>query len=183
VFLYAPPLGLSGLLWARFRRSHPGPGMFLALAWGIALAFNGTWWAWHGGWCWGPRLMVPLIPLSCLPLGMLPDARGWRWGAVFLVAAGIAVQVCAVNVDLTPHHAEVFTTSASPYHRINWVPAESPLVAAVTRLARGQSEPLAMFHLKSLGLPASWWVGLPLALTAGGAIGLVRLAAMLRGRG
>ena len=68
VFLYAPPLILSVILWPRFRRVSPALGEFLAVAWGCALVFYGAWWAWHGGWCWGPRFLVPLMPVSCLPL-------------------------------------------------------------------------------------------------------------------
>src|SRR5690606_4340544 len=49
VFLYAPPLLASVLLWPRFRRAQPALADFLALAWIVALAFFGAWWAWHGG--------------------------------------------------------------------------------------------------------------------------------------
>lgn len=158
--IYAPPLLLSAALWPRLRRAHPALGWFLALAWAVALPFYGSWWAWGGGWSWGPRLLVPLLPLSCLPLSMLPAGCGWRGAALALIALGIAVQVSALLVDLTPGFAAAGGS-------VDWDPAQAPLTGAVRRLADGQTEPLALFHLGETGLPPTWSVGAPLALLAG----------------
>jgi hypothetical protein len=162
VFLYAPPLILSLILWPRFRRVYPALGEFLALAWITALPFYGTWWAWDGGWSWGPRFLVPLIPLSCLPLIVLPEKRVWRGIATALIVVGIVVQAAAVLTDLTPHYAALADTTALHYD-----PRQMPQVAAVRRVLDGQTEPLAMFHLDATGLPPTWSVGVPLLLIAG----------------
>ncbi len=162
VFFYAPPLILSLILWPRFRRAHPALGEFLALAWMTALPFYGIWWAWDGGWCWGPRFLVPLIPLSGLPLIMLPRQRVWRGIAAALILAGIVIQAVAVVTDLTPHYAALTDTAALHYD-----PHQMPQVAALRRVLDGQTEPLAMFHLNETGLPATWSVGVPLLLLAG----------------
>jgi 4-amino-4-deoxy-L-arabinose transferase-like glycosyltransferase len=167
IFLYSPPLILSLILWPRFRRDHPVVGDFLALAWIVALGFYGTWWAWHGGWSWGPRLLVPLIPLSCLPLGCLPDQRGWRIAAAVVIGLGIGVQFLGVLTDVVPHYAEIVGEDESNYAQVNFAPRHSPLVGAISRLAHGQTEPLAMFHLKDTGLPPTWTVGVPLLLLVG----------------
>jgi hypothetical protein len=173
VFLYAPPLVLSLLLWPRFRRVYPALGDFLALAWGVALVFYGSWWAWHGAWSWGPRFLVPLLPLSCLPLVKLPETRAWRLLAVVLIGAGITVQVVGVLTDVTPHYATLFDpaqdfgSDAARYNRVNFAPRHSPLVGGVERLLRGQTEPLAMFHLAGTGLPPTWTAGVPLVLILG----------------
>lgn len=162
VFFYAPPLILSLILWPRFRRAHPALGEFLALAWIIALPFYGMWWAWDGGWSWGPRFLVPLIPLSGLPLIMLPGQRVWRGIAVALVLAGIVTQAAAVLTDLTPHYAALTDTAALHYD-----PRQIPQAAALRRALDGQTEPLAMFHLSETGLPPTWSIGVPLLLLAG----------------
>ena len=161
-FFYAPPLILSLILWPRFRRQYPALGEFLALAWLTALPFYGMWWAWDGGWSWGPRFLVPLIPLSALPLIMLPEKRAWRGIAAALILAGIVIQAAAVLTDLTPHYAALAGTDARYYdlHHI-------PQVAAVRRVLDGQTEPLAMFHLDTTGLPPTWSLGVPLLLIAG----------------
>ena len=162
VFFYAPPLILSLILWPRFRRAHPALGEFLALAWITALPFYGMWWAWDGGWSWGPRFLVPLIPLSCLPLIMLPEKRAWRGIAAALILTGIVIQAAAVLTDLTPHYAALTDTSAL-HNDLRQIPQ----AAAFRRVLNGQTEPLAMFHLNETGLPATWSVGVPLLLLAG----------------
>ena len=175
VALYAPLLILSAILWRRFRRADRALADFLAVAWVTALIVYGTWWAWDGGWCWGPRLLVPLLPLSCLPLTALPDGRRWRVALVVLVAAGIAVQIPGVLTTVIPHYAEVAASGPSGVDRINFVPRDSPLVDAVRRLVHGHTEPLAMFHLRDTGLPTTWTVGVPLLLIAGAITSAYRL--------
>jgi hypothetical protein len=167
IFLYAPPLILSLILWPRFRRDYPALGDFLALAWIVALVFYGAWWAWHGGWCWGPRLLVPLVPLSCLPLGKLPTAHRWRLAAAILIGLGVGVQILGVLTDVNPHYSAVVGGDESRYDLVNFVPQHSPLVGAIFRLAHGQTEPLAMFHLADTGLPATWTSSVPLLLITG----------------
>ena len=162
VFSYAPPLILSVILWPRFRRAYPALGGFLALAWITALPFYGMWWAWDGGWSWGPRFVVPLIPLSCLPLTMLPQERAWRGIAAALIVCGIVIQAAAVLTDLTPHYAALTDTPA-PYYDLRLMPQ----VVAVRRVLNGRTEPLAMFHLDRTGLPPTWYLGVPLILIAG----------------
>ncbi|WP_162909351.1 glycosyltransferase family 39 protein [Aggregatilinea lenta] len=179
VFLYAPPLILAAILWPRFRRAQPALGGFLAAAWIVALAFYGSWWAWGGGWCWGPRFLVPLIPLGLLPLGMLPAARGWRIAAAALVALGIAAQIVSTRVDVTLYYAVGEAAGVNSNHA--WVaPGDAPLVWAADELAAGQTEPLALFHLGDLGLPPTWSVGVPLLCAAGIALGAWRIRMAIR---
>jgi hypothetical protein len=174
--LYAPPLILSAIVWRRFRRADRASADFLAVAWVTALIVYGAWWAWDGGWCWGPRLLVPLLPLSCLPLTALPDGRRWRVALAMLVAAGIAVQIPGVLTTVIPHYAEVAGSGASGIDRIDFVPRDSPLVDAIRRLLHGQTEPLAMFHLSDSGLPPTWTIGVPLLLILGALTGAYTLA-------
>lgn len=170
VLFYAPPLMLSALAWPRLRRRHRVLADCLALMWLAALIFYGTWWAWHGGWAWGPRLLVPLLPLSCLPLLTVPVRRGWRVVLGGVVGGAIAGQVLAVMTDFVPHYAAAFAAVpdvAGAYHRLHWWPAESPLVAAGERWISGQWVAPGMLHLADTGLPPTWVVGVPLALLAG----------------
>ncbi len=163
VLIYAPPLMLCTLLWPRFRRAYPALGIFLALAWASALTVFGAWWAWGGGWCWGPRFLVPLLPLSVLPLSVLPAGRGWRAAALMLIAAGIVVQVPGVLTDVTPHFAAADAAGGS----VDWSLRGAAWADAVARLIQGKTEPLAVFHLRDLGLPPTWIYGTPALLLIG----------------
>ena len=178
VFLHAPPLILCALLWPRFRRAHPAPATFLLAVGGVALAFYGTGWAWHGGWSWGPRFLVPLIRSACSARGAAP-ARGWRLAAFGTVALGVGVQALAVLVDVTPHYAAL-ASRGEGFERALVALGDAPLLAAARRALDGTTEPLALFHLGGLGLPATWTAGLPLACVAGLLIGAWRVAAWAR---
>jgi 4-amino-4-deoxy-L-arabinose transferase-like glycosyltransferase len=103
IFLYAPPvfMGLVGL--KTFARKHRAE---LLLAGAIVLyvfLLYSSWWAWHGGWCWGPRFLVPIIPLLLMPgfAGSCKGGRHWLGLALILFVAGFLVQVGAVLVNYT----------------------------------------------------------------------------------
>ena len=96
---------------------HPGatPGSGAhrraALWWALAIfllwfAVAAAWTDWRGGTCYGPRLLVPVLPALALPLAAL-----WRrWGErpafrgllTVLLVAGFTVQWCAAT---DPFHA------------------------------------------------------------------------------
>lgn len=98
VFLFAPLLLLAPFGWRAVRERAPG------LAWGAlvtcatTLLVVASWWAWWGGICWGPRLLLPVVPLaSVLAIGAF--AR-WRPRLAVLtglvVAGGLYVQLLGV---------------------------------------------------------------------------------------
>lgn len=171
VLLYAPPLALAALLGWRLWRRWPEIAQFLALAWAAALIFFGAWWAWHGGWSWGPRLLVPLLPLSCLPLGLLPAGRGWRAALFGVILLGVAINALGVLTDPSAPYERVSVGGETDYDRLHWLPRATPLAVAAERLLAGRTEPLALFHLSSSGLPRAWVAGVPLAALIGLALG------------
>ncbi|MBN1564884.1 MAG: hypothetical protein JXA10_13640, partial [Anaerolineae bacterium] len=196
VFLYAPPLILSVILWPRFRRVYPALGAFLAVAWGSALVFYGAWWAWHGGWCWGPRFLVPLLPLSCLPFVtrfvgehrcVLPVAQSsttqipgfvMQGGpidpplqqqlAIWLLIFGLVIQLLGVLTDVTPHYAALTTPDGSTdYAALHIDPREAGIGYAARQVIAGHTEPRALLHLNDTGLPPSWTWGVPVLCVIG----------------
>ncbi len=91
------------------------------------LAVHLSWHSWMGGWSWGPRRLVPLLPLACLPLPWAierierthqagrPSARV---AAATIVSLSLFVQSLGVLVDFG--HA---LTYAAP-----WRSESSPVV-------------------------------------------------------
>ncbi|MFZ5788922.1 MAG: hypothetical protein ACOY3Y_20985 [Acidobacteriota bacterium] len=75
--------------------SHVGAAV-IAAAW---LALTASWVDWRGGSCYGPRLLVPLLPALVVPLrDAWSRATEVRWLAAVLATAfgvGFAVQWCA----------------------------------------------------------------------------------------
>ncbi len=127
LFVYAPVMLLliPGFLiaWrARARRFEAG---FVAAITGVFLAFYGalaTWWA---GVVWGPRYLVPILPLM-----MLPVAETWarfsrgRWRALALALAGLSVLVQVVGVaanfvDAEMELARAFGLQDTPWYFVD----------------------------------------------------------------
>ncbi|MCQ3929066.1 MAG: hypothetical protein DPW16_01285 [Chloroflexi bacterium] len=160
IFLYSPPLILSLILWPRLHRKNPALAWTLIIIAGTALIFYGAWWAWHGGWVWGPRFLVPLVPLWCLPLGMIPLRRKWASLMLGMCVLGVIVQVLGTFTDVTPHYAKVFGDNhpddETRYAMVHYSPAHSPLVGAWQRASIGKWETPAIFRLETTGLPGDW---------------------------
>ena len=98
VFLLLIP-ALPGF-W-RARRAEAAVIVLLAVSQTLLYA---RWHVWFGGWCWGPRFLVPLMPFLALALGhWLQDAwrrgRGVRWTVLGLAAVSALVQVLGLSVD------------------------------------------------------------------------------------
>ncbi|MCI0709592.1 MAG: glycosyltransferase family 39 protein [Chloroflexi bacterium] len=179
IFLYSPPLLISVVLWYRFRREYrllADSFLFMFVA---ALGVYGAWWAWHGGWVWGPRLLVPLVPLCCLPLGMMPIRRRWILVAITVVTLGVVVQIIGTFTNVVPHYSAVFQNahpdSPQKYAEIHW---QNPLLwAGLERARNGQWESISLLHLRDLGLPPHWADRTPIAIVVLGLFGVFLIAA------
>jgi hypothetical protein len=96
---YAPmavliPVGLVVLC----RRSLPfAVTVLLALLTWIPL--NAVFYDWGGGWCWGPRYLLPVLPLGFAAIGVAADLPVVRRVACALGAAGAAVSLLGVAVS------------------------------------------------------------------------------------
>jgi hypothetical protein len=168
IFLYAPPLILSIFLWPRLHRRHPPLAKSLLILTFSVLFFYGAWWSWHGGWVWGPRFLVPLVPLWCLSWGEIPARRWWIGTAFVLFIFGLAIQIPGAFTSIIPHYAEVFGDAhpddATRYAMVHYVPSLSPIVAAFEQVRDGWWEGQAIFRFKDTGAEGEWVGGLPLAL-------------------
>lgn len=99
--IFVPLVLLAPLGWATWwtegRRREVRLSVGVAVVW---LLVHAPWWTWHGGWSWGPRFLVPVLPFLILPIASL-WRQGWlmRVLIVALAAAGFAVQLGGVLVD------------------------------------------------------------------------------------
>ncbi len=102
VLLYAPLLvvGAAGGL-ALAQKRLAAAGLFLGL-WLTYLVFYAKYDFWTGGFNWGPRFLLPVVPFGLLPVGtILEDGRGRLpvlvFGLFFIL--GLAAQAPAILVD------------------------------------------------------------------------------------
>ena len=113
MLLYSPPVILSFFCIGRFWRRHPVPSFMIissALLWLFIFA---KWWSWHGGLGWGPRFLIPLVPLFLLMtnetfLRYKRFPQGVRLLIMGLVLAGFAVQILAVLVSPATFNGNVY---------------------------------------------------------------------------
>ncbi len=124
------------LLW---RRSRGLSGLFAVIALSYVL-FYSRFRYWDGGLCWGPRYLLPIIPLALLPLGELLERplslRGRRalWA---LVGVSVMIQLPAVLVDHQNWFWEVAVRNQRGGHiAINSDAINSPLLRQWQVLAR-----------------------------------------------
>lgn len=122
LFIYAPVLILLPAAWLLLRRTRP------QLAWSLLLVVVGytllhaKWYAWMGGWCWGPRRLVPLLPLLMLPLALWDDGGVRRARLLFAFGlCGLLVNFAGVAVNYNDylkyeyHRVDtIFTAANSP---------------------------------------------------------------------
>lgn len=96
LFLFAPIMLLFPLAIFRFAKNHAWEGILIAALITVNLIIHSAWWAWEGGQTWGPRFLLPLIPLSVVPFASLLDRKAFTAAASLLFAAGFAVNLLGV---------------------------------------------------------------------------------------
>ncbi len=146
---------------------------------------------WYGGDAWGPRFVMPVLPLLLLPLlelrSLISTSVLNKAGAIALTAVSVCVQLAGLlvsyNERLTLAARKGFGTS------IFWNPMHSPLLDQVGTLITYLATPAAASHpvpeTQSFDV---WWLDLwridgvsPTASMCAGAIaGLLAVAAVCR---
>jgi hypothetical protein len=101
LFIFCPILLLGIFGWKEFAlRYRPEAILCGGLLLGN-LVLLGAWYGWDGGWCWGPRFLVPLIPLWLLPAAFWLAGRQSRprfWLFALLTVLSIIVQIPGILV-------------------------------------------------------------------------------------
>jgi len=94
VFLFSPPILLAMLGVPRLWRRDRGLGFVAAAAPIVYLLFFATYTQWEGGYCYGPRYLVPALALLGLSIGPALEAasRNTCLLAIAMFIAGFFVQ-------------------------------------------------------------------------------------------
>ena len=180
LFVYAPVLAaavLGFVFWPRVLRRRLAPALLggAAVLW-LAIA---SYTYWQGGPAFGPRHLVPAMPLLGLGLAFWPRRRPWNGALAVLVVVSIVVNL--VGTATTPFVSEYIPDPiVSVYPRlaadgavaINPVSFLTPAAEVDARWDQLQRYPWASFNLGELAGLHGWVSLLPLvalwALSAAG---------------
>jgi len=118
-----------------FIQKRPAEGWLMVGVVGVFFASHATLNYWHGGGCWGPRYILPIVTWLILPLGIILEHKlrpSWQeWGLAIAIAASIVVQVLAVSVNYARHLQAVYDASSSSeeyFQRVQFSWADSPII-------------------------------------------------------
>ncbi len=146
--LFFAPIALLALLPAR--KLPVASRIVLYGVPAIHLLVVSRWWAWHGGSSWGPRLLLPVLPLLVAP-AVLESAR--RVVPFVLLGALLNVSGVVVSAGEFVSYAERLRAPAQSA----WPGPGSDRVSSVAALTPLWGHPWLFFH-GALGarLPAPW---------------------------
>jgi hypothetical protein len=179
LFLFSPILlaalfGIPALL----RRDRATALLSLAVVVAYPLLYAG-WFMWWGGWSWGPRFLVPVLPFLCLFLAPVLDwalqsSRGWARALLIVLAlASVGVQVLGAAVDFNRYLLILYGRGLDS-SEINFRPALTPLLGHWALIRAGEWDLAWATDLKAGGrvVRLAW----PLALLAGALLGWLATA-------
>jgi len=179
LLVFVPILVLAFIgfpLLARWRRLEAWVLAALVLA---RLLFFARWWDWMGGATWGPRYLVPLIPLMMVPAAFAIGI-GWRRVAIALGVVGVGIELLGQLVPYGLYYGTIVPQLAERLGICRCVPAPSQGSRAINNLMAfdWHYAPL-VGQLRDLlhGTIAPAWapiapLALPVAIAATVAIGL-----------
>jgi len=153
---FAPVVVLGVAALPAFIRRAQAEGWLVTGVAGVFIAAHAFYSHWHGGGCWGPRLIVPIVAWLILPLGEILERRSrpalQELGLAAIIAVSVIVQVLGVSVNYARHLQTVYQTSNSTeeyFNRVQFSWADSPItgqvnewlaVSSVLRRPEGRSQ-------------------------------------------
>jgi hypothetical protein len=170
ILWFAPPVILTVFGLIAFWRSqnpfrHAEVAAIGAQA-AIVLVFHALWSSWEGNIAWGPRLILPVVPLLLWPLGALAADMRARRAWWLLGAVGLLVNIPGALIDQFYYFNLYGVYDAGTQAEANMLfdPLWSQIVAHWRFLLTGTREAVWRPTLTGLGLPPLWDSLVPAAL-------------------
>ncbi|PZR95529.1 MAG: hypothetical protein DLM69_11530, partial [Candidatus Chloroheliales bacterium] len=159
--VFAPPVLLCLWAAAKFWRTHRWEAGLIGVLFSALLIFYSVYFFWNGGNSWGPRFLLPFLPLLMLVSGAALQSwaqwrPGQRWAYAGLVLAGVLISIPGA---LTPFSGSWIygynSQDISLWGQLSdFSPSYSPIAHAWEMLWRGYVQPFAMFQLSYYHFPA-----------------------------
>lgn len=115
----------------------------------VLLLVAARWFSWHGASCWGPRLLLPGLPLLAAPAVLLPRA-------VVFAAVGAGVAVNALGVFAAPGAFITYAEMLGGPATARWPRAGSDRVSTLPLLAPPLGHAVLVARGAGLRVDAPW---------------------------
>ena len=130
VFLYNPLLLLWPFSVRPFFREHRAESVMTSLALAATMLFFAPLYWWHGDWAWGPRYLLPVIPLLVLSLAPLvrvaAEVVSLRRVLVALLALAVVVNTLGMAVNFF-FYIRAVSSMGHVHDDWNFIPGLSPV--------------------------------------------------------
>jgi hypothetical protein len=103
----------------------------------LYLLVYAKWHTWHGGYCWGPRFLVPVLPLMALLA--IPAVASWPRLFGSLAALGVGVNLIGVAWDFDAHQEALLGAGLPLFDRRTFFDPQYAQIAGVLRLGRWET--------------------------------------------
>jgi SAM-dependent methyltransferase len=127
IFIFAPVVMLLPVALVHLWRTNRDAFTLIAGNLFITFAITATWFAWHGGWGWGPRLLIPALIPALAAIGPWVSTTRRRKAVAGLFATGLLVSLPALIVPTQAQQLEVPPVPPST-HVLDTQPLSSPSV-------------------------------------------------------
>jgi hypothetical protein len=149
LFAYNPILVLSVLGFPWLIKVARREAVFVLSLIGVNLCSCAMWHDWDGGWAWGPRFLVPVIPLYLLPLvGYTRYLGRARWCIIPIALISLAIQV----VGVLENNFEYLDMRAYMVDRAHVREMPSDLIGSAVILRHKLAEGNNVYHMSEFGV-------------------------------
>ncbi len=108
IIFYSPLVLLAPVGIGLMARAHREEAAMIVLASLSYVSLFAKYAFWGAGWAWGPRYLVPILPLLMVPVARAVDtARVWRYLGAGLFVAGFLVNGVGVLIDGDAYHSAI----------------------------------------------------------------------------
>lgn len=177
LFIFSPSVLLFFFGMRDFKQKFPGLFILCILLIVGKIAILAKWFSWQGGWCWGPRLLLPIIPLLMLPVFEIFEKWNKQKNIVrvtifCLLIWGFCIQIIGTLASPNKYNNDIWGMMPSGMNEFLFIPQLSTIKGNIFLLCQGKYD-LGWFRfLKSGGSAATllFALNIGLALFSGGVL-------------
>jgi len=127
ILWYCPPVVMAILGFRKAKKAMPTEALLMATLFAGFLALHSLVPYWHGGWSWGPRYLLPVLPGLMALTGLLEEKA--VKGLLVLAFAGFLVNAPTMVSFYERYYAEAKEEGVSDIALL-WSPSRAPLLHA-----------------------------------------------------